>query len=280
MMSKNMNTRDGADEGVPSLNGPRDEGETGFPPATAHLGEPVIDQAGTEVKATDQVDIETFMDTIEKELLSDSEVDISNSNRDVLQAASANTVIGNNSQGASARTELGIFNILNVGKTKVDNDNFESPEKVNNSEVEIIETSINPADITVVSPSLNESDSNIIKDQQLKKKKPSGAEIKKAKRMKKGEDEGEGNEGEVVELDPKQMFVNRNYNIANRTYSQAAKAAGGRMLEVRSKNTEYLLVQSDFDHIDSMCIKKFVEIWRTGDTTEFSMKGGLSQGGV
>ena len=52
------------------------------------------------------------------------------------------------------------------------------------------------------------------------------------------------------------------------------------MLEVRSHNQDYLLEQFDFDFIDTMCGLKFLDLMEEGDKTDYSMKGGLSQGGV
>ena len=79
------------------------------------------------------------------------------------------------------------------------------------------------------------------------------------------------------------VFVEKTYNIRNKSYAQAAKAAGGLMLEVRNHNQDYLLEQSDFDLIDRECGLKFLELWKEGDQEKFEdydMDGGLSQGGV
>jgi hypothetical protein len=144
-------------------------------------------------------------------------------------------------------------------------DNFDSS---------IDNTSKNLADLTFVNPEIN--DSSFVKERR-EKEKLTGAERQKRKR------EAERREREANETGEetiKRKFVEKEYSVRNRSYAQAAKAAGGKMLEIRSHNQEYLLEQLDFDFIDTECTMKFFEKWNEGDVTEYDMTGGLSQGGV
>ena len=287
MMSTPMKKNDGAEEGVPSLEGPRDEGETGFPAVTAHPGTPAIVQAGAGVSATGQVDREDFILNppvlgVEKVLGASSAFNLVgiSRNKDLpRECLNVHTMAGNKNPIALGQ--------LDVEKEKIEvnanmsilseNDDFTTPPK-ESEEMEVLESEGSDKNKTIVEPILNMSNSDFIKDKQVEAKRawrPSGSEVRKAKMAKQNEEKKE-----EVELDPRQIYISRSYNIANRTYSQAAKSAGGLMLEIRSDNIQYLLTQEDFEEIDTECGILFKTKGMEGDRKEYKIKGGLSQGGV
>ena len=152
------------------------------------------------------------------------------------------------------------------------NDDF-SPNKI-----EFLETSINPVDITVVNPNETLSNFEIIKEK--KKYLYTGAEVRTYKKQKRDEARKELEANETSEERQRRLYAEQAYNTRNKSYAQAAKAAGGKMLEVRSHNQDYLLEQEDYNKIDTCCGMKFLELWRQGNKGDYFMKGGLSQGGV
>ena len=272
----------GAGGGAGSPDGPKDEGETGFLPVTAAATNPVSVQAGGSVTATEQVnhmDISlSSSDTNLEDQISSINIKKSNCNlliRNKSEEASSYIQTGNNTKEALSHTELGKSlnnSEIDIFESKiVENDDF-SPNKT-----EFFETSLNPADITFGDSAECISNINIIKE---KKTKYSGAAKLQYKRQKREEAKKEIERNETGEEKEARLFVEKTYNIRNKSYAQAAKAAGGMMLEVRCHNQDYLLEQADFDKIDLMCGKKFLELWRTGDKADYVMSGGLSQGGV
>ena len=280
MMSANKN--DEGNEAIRVGGGPGGLQETEHSPnAIVPPGKPVFVRAGAGVSETEQVNKMTVS-------LSPSDVDLDeefssiditerNTNqmiRDSSRAASSILLTGNNWQAASSHTVLG--NSLNDSE----NDIFESKNISNDdfspNKIEYFETSLNPADLTAIYQDVNISNIGLIKEKQ----KYSGAEVKKFKRQKRDEARTELLANETTEEAERRKYVETAYNIRNKSYAQAAKAAGGRMLEVRSHNQDYLLQQDDYNKIDTKCGMKFLEQWRAGDKGDYFMKGGLSQGGV
>lgn len=279
MMSKQSTGDDGIKGGG---NGSDDlKGTEHSPTATVPLGKPVDVRAGTGVSATEQVNTLEFCQSPSDINLDTqfSSIDIKESNengfsRNLSRAASSILKNGKNIQEASSHTDLekslndsenGFFDSVNLS-----NDDF-SPNKI-----EYFETSMNPADLTIVYPAENISNSESFKE----KKNYSGAEIRNYKKQKREEARRELEANETPEESTRRKHVEKEYNIRNKSYAQAAKAAGGRMLEIRSHNQDYLLEQEDYNLIDIRCGMEFLRLWRTGDKSDYYIKGGLSQGGV
>ena len=99
-------------------------------------------------------------------------------------------------------------------------DNFDSlNESIDN-------TSKTLTDLTVVNPEIN--DSSFVKERR-EKEKLTGAQRQTRKR------EAERKEREANETGEetiKRKFVEKGYSVRNKSYAQAAKAAGGKMLEI------------------------------------------------
>lgn len=280
MMSATKNGEGyGANKVGSGLVGPQETEHS--PNAIVPPGKPVVVRAGAGVSETGQVN-KTAVGLSPSDINLDAEfssIDITERNtnqviRDSSRAASSILATGNNWQEAESQTVLG--NSLNDSE----NDIFESKNISNDdfspNRIEYFETSLNPADITVIDPNISITNYDIIKE----KVKYSGAEVKKFKRQKRDEARKELLANETIEEANKRKYVEGEYNIRNKSYAQAAKAAGGRMLEVRSHNQDYLLQQEDYNKIDTSCGMKFLEQWKTGDKGDYYMKGGLSQGGV
>ena len=250
------------------------------PTATVLPGKPVDVRAGAGVSATEQVNILEFCQSPPDVSLDAqfSSIDITERNekeisRNLSRAASSILKNGKNAQEASSHTDL--ENILNDSE----NGFFDSVNKSNDdfspNKIEYFETSLNPADLTIVNPT-----GNISNYESFKEKNYSGAERRNYKKQKREEARREMVANETPEESTRRKHCENEYNVRNKSYAQAAKAAGGRMLEIRSQNQDYLLEQEDYNTIDTKCGMEFLRLWRTGDKTEYYIKGGLSQGGV
>lgn len=277
--------------------GPAGLKEAEHPPgAIVPPGKPVDVQAGAGVNATEQVnEMEISLSPSDADLdkqFSSIGIRERNTNqmikdksraassilktRNISRAASSILKIGNCNKEASSHTAMNdSFNNSEDSffETKsLTNDDF-SPNKI-----EFLETSLNPADITVVDPNEMISNSEIVKEK--KKYLYTGAEVRTFKKQKREEARKVLEANETTEEKQKRLYVENAYNTRNKSYAQAAKAAGGKMLEVRSHNQDYLLEQEDYNKIDTCCGMKFLELWKKGEKGDFYMKGGLSQGGV
>jgi hypothetical protein len=259
---------------------------SGGPKGTEHSlsafkppGSSVDAQAGARVNDTEQVNQLEFStspaDTNLDTKFSKFGIMERNDNRNTSRAASSYIKTGNMIQReVSNHTALGNYEIELESNTSVmSNDDF-SPNKV---EVELFETSLNPSDLTIMNPNDYMTNSEFVQEKRVKF---SGAELRQHKKQRRENERMEALANETVEEANRRKFVESNYNIRNKSYAQAAKAAGGRMLEVRSHNQDYLLEQEDYDKIDTSCGMEFLRLWKTGVKADYYIKGGLSQGGV
>ena len=264
------------------LRGPEGpKGAENTPPAFVQPGTSVPGLAGAGVNASGQV-TKNFCN-VSNDINPDiSGVDIMKNKRE--QEALSYTAKDKTNQEVSNHTEND--NDLDLENSIIDISNGSHDDFDNNEEPSFtsftFETSVNPMDITCMNPNYKINVS-YVKDAERKKdvgRNFSGAEKLKFKRLKREEERKEKEANETPEETTRRKHVESVYNVRNKSYAQAAKAAGGLMLEVRSHNQDYLLEQEDYDAIDFHCGLKFLELWEMGDKTTYKISGGLSQGGV
>ena len=260
MSANKISEGNGVNEAPLGLSDPK--GAEHLPTVFQRPGDPVLAGAGAGVKVTQQVNMDFTGNLFDKANL---------------KGGLTRTSIGNKNEQTSGQTPLGNELMeIDLEKSIVDiesnsDDDFDTPGKVKSPE-----TSMALGDITYVSKDAN--DSNFVKEKRVLE---SGAAIKKRKKEKRENEKKEMEANETQEEKLRRKFVEQSYSSRNKSYAQAAKAAGGKMLEVRSHNQEYLLEQSDFDFIDTECGMKFLEEWdKGGERVKYDITGGLSQGGV